>query len=138
MCVGECSWGHRTHSPPLRMHMNTQPHLPCTVLWWVCMYMQKRIYIYTECTYGSCMCIWDVCFPADEHIMCTVRASLACCTLHVYLFASLVYVPKTWFLICRHEARMHQSAVSRRAVNLEQSSLLIRWLINAGERARAR
>jgi hypothetical protein len=88
------------------------------------------------CVFGTCVLQTNTLYVHD--------APLLLDGIHVYLFASLVgpecahvYVPKTWFLIRRHEARMHQSAVSRRAVNLEQSSLLIRWLINAGERARA-
>jgi hypothetical protein len=122
----------------LGMHMNTQPHLPCTVLWWACI-ICRSAYIHTECTYGSSGCVFGTCvFQTSTLYAMRFSCLLVCMYVHVYLFASArtVYVPKTWFIIRRHEARMHQSAVSRRAVNLEQSSLLIRWLINAhGARA---
>jgi hypothetical protein len=131
---------HYTHwLSSLGMHMNTQPHLPCTVLWWACI-ICRSAYIHThcECTYGSSGCVFGTCV-FQTSTLCALLLSLSlslgmlCTYVHVYLFASArtEYVPKTWFLIRRHEARMHQSAVSRRAVNLEQSSLLIRWLINA-------
>jgi hypothetical protein len=85
-------------------------------------------------------------FSRRAHYVRLSRLSLSlslgvyvCTCLFIRLGPQCVHVPKTWFLIRRHEARMHQSAVSRRAVNLEQSSLLIRWLINAhGARAQAR
>lgn len=85
MCVGECSWGHRTHThTPLRMHMNTQPHLPCTVLWY--MYIAAEAHVYTPSVYLGRV------FSRRAHYVHAVS---------MYSPVMHACIPKTWFLIRR-------------------------------------